>query len=210
MGNTTDMVDNTVGQEASHNEGAMESRAEKVRQIKELEPMVVALTEPLSKKDAEKISRSFGEMKNHRDGRVVTLPNSTIGKIIGHHGFNVTMIAGELANLYITSVPAWSEPEIQKEGHKRHPNIEAYHHYVNKFVTGDGEYFIRFVVNERKVKPGKKGGNYIHSTAISDVRIYKNGDSRNLTGIIDPGRTRQSPFIDKKLQQFFDSVKFLM
>jgi len=39
----------------------------------------------------------------------------------------------------------------------------------------------------------------IHSTAISNVAIHKNGDSRNLTGNMDPGETTASPFIDKKL-----------
>ena len=81
-------------------------------------------------------------MVNQADGRIATLPVQRIGKIIGHKGFNVATIFEDLVNLFETSILLWSEPEIQREGHKSHDNIKAYHHYLNKFAYGSGQYFI--------------------------------------------------------------------
>ncbi|MDR2800771.1 MAG: hypothetical protein LBB52_05830 [Desulfovibrio sp.] len=81
-------------------------------------------------------------------------------------------------------------------------------HYVNKFSDGTGgEYYIRFTVRQRKAKPGKTGDSHIHSTAISDVSIYntKTATSKVLR-VIDPVLSGSPPFVDNKLQDFFDSV----
>ena len=112
--------------------GAMESRAETVNRIKNLEPVRVTPTESLGVRTAERVARSFGAMENQIDNRVVTLPMTTVGKIVGHGGFKVSTILSYLVNLYETSIPAWPEPEIPKAGHKPHNNIEAYHYYITE------------------------------------------------------------------------------
>jgi len=101
----------------------------------------------------------------------------------------------------------WSEPEIQREGHKTHPNIKAYHHYINKFTDGTDEYFIRFTLYEEKAKFGRSGKNIIHSTAISNITVYKNGDGSQRIRVMYPGEASSSPFLDLRLVEFFNSVK---
>ena len=206
--NAASVVDNTG------EVGAMESRAEKVRLIKELEPVRVTPTEPIGVRAAEHVARSFGEMENQTDKRIALFPMATVGKIVGHGGFKISTIIGEIVNLYKTSIPAWSEPEVSKAGHKPHNNIEAYHYYVNKFFDESGESFIRFTVQEmktgRKVRRRTPGENFIHSTTISDVTVYnitQTAMSHKVSGKNTPVLRTSPPFVDKKLQDFFDSVK---
>ena len=193
---------------------ANKNRAEKVRLIKELEPVPVTPTEPIGVRAAERVARSFGEMKNQVDKRIVLLPMATVGKIVGHRGFKISTIISDVVSLYETSIPAWSESEVLKAGHKPHNNIEAYHYYVNKFFDESGEYFIRFTVQEmktgRKIRRGTPGENLIHSTTISDVTVYnitQTAMSRKVSGKNTPVLRTSPPFVDKKLQDFFDSVK---
>ena len=65
---------------------------------------------------------------------------------------------------------------------------------------------IRFTVNEENTKPGKAARNIIHSSAISKVSIYKNGNNPQRIRDINPGEAEPLPFIDKRLQHFFSSV----
>ena len=95
-------------------------------------------------------------------------------------------------------------------GHKFHPNIEAYHNYVNKLRFEGKEYFIRFTVREEKIRKTKKQPkNEVHSSAVSEVAIYMNGNvERSIPGET-PGGVNPLPFIDKRLSFFFDTVKSL-
>jgi len=78
-----------------------------------------------------------------------------IGKIINHKGYDISRIINFIPFLYETSLLGWSEPEIQRKEHKYHPNIKAYHNYINKFSDRNGEYFIRFTIREEKAKKNK-------------------------------------------------------
>ena len=60
------------------------------------------------------------------------------------------------------------------EGHKRHPEISAYHHYVNRFALEGREYFIRFTVQEMRAKQGRAAENLAHSSFVSEVTVYAN------------------------------------
>jgi hypothetical protein len=208
-----------------------EGTAERARRILDMEPVKVTPGPALSQKDAEDMARSFGLMENENDGRVARLPVESVGKIIKHKGYPTAQIFSEVPQLYETALPAWSESEEVRKGHKAHNNIAAYHNYVNKFGDGTGEYFIRFTVSESKLGRNRRSNtaeNMIHSTSISNVEIYKKSDIHNVTGIIAPGRTDESlsvedgprsesgiqvptkvgqpPSVDTRLQQFFDSV----
>jgi hypothetical protein len=145
-------------------------------------------------------------LKNLHDGRAAEFPIGSIGKIIRNKGFDVSKIIDSLPKLYEESLLAWSQQEIKKEGHKYHPNISEYHNYINKFTDGTDEYFIRFTITETKTKTKTAGKNLIHSTAISDVSIYRKGDASQRIRDSNPGEAKSSPFIDTRLQQFFDSV----
>ncbi|MCL2872588.1 MAG: hypothetical protein FWF41_06390 [Betaproteobacteria bacterium] len=168
----------------------------------------VAFRSHLTKKAAEDMVRGFGEMQNQHDGRIVTMPISTVGKISGHKGFDVTTVIHEIPELFKTSLHGWSENETTRDGHKEHHNIKDYHQYVNKFTSEDGqEYFIRFTVAQRKAKGGKDGDSHIHSTAVSDIKIDKNGDVQQSVRGSNPVLSEHTPFSDKKLQDFLGSVK---
>ena len=186
------------------------NQAKTIRKILEMEPVRVIPTKPLDKERAKKITRSFGTMENQTDKRIVMFPVDTIGKIFGHGGFRVSTILTKLKNLYETSIPAWSEPEIAMTGHKERRNVLAYHNYVNKFTDGMDTYFIRFTV--REMAPAKKGNsraiadNHIHSTVISDITVYSTNGTTSRRIPEQPGLDEILPFVDKKLQDFLNSV----
>jgi len=182
----------------------------RITAIKNIEAQKITLNETLSQKEAENIVRSFNPIKNINDERIAEIPISTIGKIIKHKGYDVSRIINSIPVLYKTSLLGWSEPEIHRKSHKYHPNIKEYHHYVNKFNDGIEEYFIRFTLSEEKVKKAKikkNGKNYIHSTFISSVTIYKNGDDSQRIRENSPGEANSSPFYDLRIMDFFNSVK---
>ncbi|MDR0760949.1 MAG: hypothetical protein LBF74_12730, partial [Treponema sp.] len=181
-------------------------RLARIEGIEKSKPVKVTVNTPVSQKEAETIAGTFGTLQNQSDGKPTELPITTIGKIIYHQGFDISRIIRDIPVLYTTSKQAWAEPEILQKGHKRHPNIKEYRHYVNKFTDGTDEYYIRFTVTEENTKPGKTGRNLIHSSAISEVSIYKNGDDSQRNRLKVPGETKTPPFIDIKLKQFFDSV----
>jgi hypothetical protein len=186
----------------------MTERAATVRAIQSMPAKNVKIGLPLNKKDAEDVARKFGKMKNRVDHRVAEFPINTVGKILRNKGFDVSTIMADIPSLYENAIPGCTEEETTNPGRKKRVNIPAYHNYINKFARPDGaEYYIRFTVMERETKAGKNNDNLIHSTAISEVTIYQNKDavSQSLRGI-DPLIRDAAPFVDKKLQEFFDSV----
>ncbi|MCL2443609.1 MAG: hypothetical protein FWD13_09140 [Treponema sp.] len=170
---------------------------------------IITANESKSKKEAEKIILLFKPIKNLLDGRIAEIPRNTIGKIYGHKGYDITRIIEHIPILYETALFGWTEPETKREGHKLHPNINKYHHYINKFTDGNKEYYIRFTLTEEKAKPGKTGKSKIHSTAISDIALYKNGGSSNRIRVIYPGEISTPPFYDIRLAEFLNTVKNL-
>lgn len=188
-------------------------KAAAVREIRNLVPLEVVLTgKPLDKKAAEAVFSSFGEVENPRYGTYATFPKSMVGKIIKHRGFDVSQMLTDIPRLFSSSVLAFVEPEYKKEGHKEHPNILAYHHYVNKFTTDGTTYYIRFSLREEKTKnPAKPSAKRIlHSTGISDIRIYeenKKDVSSQRIRVSDPGEESKTSFVDYRLAELFDSVK---
>ena len=180
--------------------------AARIEAIEALEAQEIKPGESLNKKEAEAQITSDKKLINKNDKRIAQIPLNTIGKILDHKGYNTSSIIKDIPKLFETSVFGWTESERNIEGHKPHRNIKAYHNYINKFSDGSNEYFIRFTLSEERTKPGKTGKNNIHSTAISDISIYKKTMAPVVSGIIDPGVKNTSSFIDNKLIQFFDSV----
>ncbi|MDR3357554.1 MAG: hypothetical protein LBN96_01580, partial [Desulfovibrio sp.] len=180
-------------------------RAAKVRAIQAMPATPVTPGAPLDKKAAENLARSFGKMENRRDQRVAELPVDAIGKILRHKGFDVSTILTDLPTLYENAIPAWSEEEKPREGHKAHPNIVGYHNYVNKFEQGGKQYFIRFTIQEMKAKPGQEKS-LVHSSFVSEVAIYEENAPSRWGRVIDPVMGEQRVVRDQKLQDFFNSV----
>ena len=172
-----------------------------INEIENMPANAIKLHESLDKAGIKEVFKGFGEVENKRDGRIVVFPTKSAGKIHYHKGFNTGEVIRNFKSLFESAMPIISEKEILKEGHKIHGNVESYEHYVNKFSANGNEYFIRFTV---PVIRNNKGSGNVHSSAISEVSIYKNGDS-TLTLIQTPGSSSPS-FIDGKLWDFLNAV----
>ena len=188
-------------------------KASAAHEIHALIPVEVALSgKSLDKKTAEEVFSSFGEVENVRYGTYATFPKSMVGKIINHKGLDVSQIIADIPHLFSSSVLTFVEPEYKREGHKEHPNILAYHHYVNKFKANGKTYYIRFSLREEKTKDQQKwnGKRILHSTGISDIEIYEDNKkdvSSQRIWVSDPGEESKTSFINYRLADFFDSVK---
>lgn len=182
------------------------------RAIRDLVPVDAANVQEISsKKDIENYFRNNSAVTNTRNGVTVSFPIATAGKIYHHKGLPVGRIVGRLKEIFEHSIPFLSEKEELKEGHKAHPNIDSFDHYVGKVSLGEGagggEYYVRFTVRKKVV--GKKGNTprqETHNVAVSDVQIYEKPDAANLTGNT-PGEGSQPAFVDSKLRDFFAKVK---
>jgi len=183
------------------------ARKVKAEQIRSLTARILSLKSSLNQKNAKDTVRGFLPIINVNDGRTVRLPVESVGKILRNNEFDASRIITYIPPLYETSIPGWSEPEIPQSGRKLHPNIYKYHHYVNKFSDAANEYYIRFTVpEERTGKTGTNGKNFIHSAIISNIAVYKKGDGPQQARVILPGEASQSPFVDKRLREFFEST----
>ena len=165
----------------------------------------------LDKKAAEEVFSTFGNVENPRYGTYATFPKGMVGKIIRHRGLDVSQMLSDLPRLFAGSVLAIIEPEYKKEGHKEHPNVLAYHHYVNKFTANGTTYYIRFSLREERTKEPQKPSakRILHSTGISDIQIYeenKKDASSQRIRVSDPGEESKTSFIDYILAELFDSV----
>jgi hypothetical protein len=181
-------------------------RIQKVKLLRNFAGIEIKPGKEKTQAEAKDAVKKIGPMKNKWDGKKATLPVESVGKIIGHQGVKVTRILEDIKQLFETSIPGWSEREELKAGHKEHPNFEAYLHYINRFRIGTDEYFIRFTVTEERARDKKDKRREIHSSALSRIDIYLNGEASQPDGLKIPGETK-SPFHDKKIQEFFNSVK---
>ena len=205
MNKRTSMLDNESAS-LFNSPGEIE-RKSRIITIINLEAQKITISKSINQKEAEQIIRSLKKIINKIDGRVAEIPVSTVGKIIKHKGYDISRIINSLPTLFETSILGWSEHEIYKKGHKYHPNIKKYHHYINKFTDGIGEYFIRFTLYEERTRHGKTGRCLIHSTAISNIAIYKKTMVNNVSVIIGTGEVNSSSFNDYRLAELFNSVK---
>ena len=143
----------------------------------------------------------FGQIRNESDGRMVVIPASSAGKMLGASGADIRRLAAAFDVLFKRSLHVWTEPETDEPGHKRHPDVLWYHQYVCRFDCDMGEYFVRFSVKECR----GPGGNAVHSSTITTVSMYKAQGAR----ATDPGKDQgeaNAPFVDNKLSLFFSAV----
>ena len=185
---------------------------EKIALQKELDEMkALAVTpseEVLTKRDIESLFEQVGAVKNNRDGRIVTFPKATAGKVFYHKGTPAQLIVPSVKEIFEQSIPIYSEAEKEMPGHKPHRNIKDYHNYVGKVLADGNEYYVRFTVREEAVwKNNKKPKNEAHSFAISAVELYQKNKG-SLTEIHTKqtlGKMSPNP-IDKRLNEWFESV----
>lgn len=161
-----------------------------------------------SETQIKEIYQSLGEGENKFDNRKVRFVNATLGKILNHKGFDTKQIIPQLKQIFDNSVPIISEAEIEREGHKKHPNFKGYHQYIGKTNINGKEMYVRFTVQEVKTRNKNYIPNELHSTFISDIEIYNANDSGLPTPRLLTGRLASTnSVIDTKLQQFFEKAK---
>ncbi|MCQ2299977.1 MAG: hypothetical protein MJZ81_07640 [Bacteroidales bacterium] len=160
-----------------------------------LEPVDIRDVAPLADKNAIIAAfDSFGTVANEKDGRSVRFPKKAAGRMVFVRNY-----AGAFKRLFETSTRAWSEDETKFEGHKEHDNIEQYHHYLNKFKTDEGEFYVRFTVRQGH-ESAAEGRDMIHAAKVTDVRVYSKGDAQ--TDTLD----RNASPVDYKIANFLDRV----
>ena len=147
--------------------------------------------------------KSFGEVVNRADGRHVVFPATSAGKMIGASGMDVRQIASAFDRLFSQSVHAWTEPEACVRGHKKHPDVRWYHHYVGRFLFRGEDFFVRFLVRESRCSADC--GNSVHSSTVTKAIFYKAQGAQATDLGEDQGEAR-TPFVDNKLSLFFSAV----
>jgi len=151
---------------------------------------------PLADKAAIKAAfQNFGEVENHFDDRKVVFPNAMAGKVERHKGFDTKRVAAAFGQLFARAVPMISELEEQRKGHKPHPNLESFHHYVSQFDQSGVHYHIRFTVWQYKAEPPQVGISQAHSSFISESCLYEESadiSSSAWAPVIDRAMTESS------------------
>lgn len=166
--------------------------------------LVIGREEPLENRRAVKdVFKSFGVVENRHDGRKVTFPAKSVGKMLGQRGVNLYNLADSFAGLFRDSRRAWSETEADVATHKQHRNIDAYHQYVSKFAYNGDVYYIRFTVREDASNNNPR--NEVHSSTVSRITVYK-AKGAELSGLGNAQGEDSTPFVDNKLSYFFDRV----
>jgi len=170
------------------------------------------------KKAVEDAFRAFGKVENINEGLSVTFPANTAGKVLRHKGFNVGCIITAFDRLFAGAVLMFVEAEQTKVGHKTHPGVSGYHHYIALFEQNGTPYYVRFTVHQmhagRKKPRGTQGDAFVHSSFVSEVaRYYKGGESSRPHArgwVIDPVLTpalEDSAPSDMKLAQWLAAGK---
>ena len=161
---------------------------------------------PLCDKRAVKdVFKSFGIVRNEHDGRAVTFPAKSVGKMLGQRGIDLYSYANAFALLFRKSIRGWSESEADIADHVEHRNIQAYHQYVAKFKDGEDECYVRFTVREDR--GGKSARNEVHSSTVSRIVAYK-AKGAELSGLGHAQVEDSTPFVDHKIALFLGVVNW--
>ena len=169
--------------------------------IDNIKPTSLDGIKSIGQKEAEYIVSNMPIGENIHDGRKVLWVKDTIGKILRHTGFDCSLLIPKLKEVYDNSVRIISEKEVEKDGHKKHPNFEGYHHYVGKVKLNGVDYYVRFTLQEVIVRKNDIIPNQLHSTYVSDVEIITNAATRIISGNT-PVIANDGIKLDAKLRDF--------
>lgn len=175
----------------------------RVSSIRALSPVDATAVEAVpDKKTAKKLFGDFGCVRNASDGYEVRFPKESVGKILRHRGFDQTSILAVLDKVFEGSLWAWDDPVRFEEGKKRHRNFLRYRNYVGKVLSGGRVLFVRFTITETM-----GDGNLVHSTFVSDVRLYEDKSARGLsTPDNNRAKVASALLTDDRLANWFASV----
>ncbi len=180
-------------------------KAAKISAMQRLKPVLLDKQKTLTQKEAEFVVELLKAGENKIDGRKTTWIKSSVGKILRHKGFDSSLLIPRLKEVFDESIPMADEQEEQKEGHKLHPNFVGYHHYVGKIKYSGVEYYVRFTLQEVRIKRRDLIPNQFHSTFVSEVKIYST-DIRINTGNTPAIANVSAMFVDAKLRKFFEDA----
>ena len=129
-----------------------------------------------------------------------------------HKGYDTSKIIPQLKEIFDESVPLNFELEQEQKNradgtpHKKHWNFVGYHNYLGKFKDGEKDYFVRFTVPEEKTRKKDYIAKSLHSTFISDIKIYEADQSVSAPKIIPRGE-RETVDFDAKLASILAKIK---
>ena len=175
----------------------------RVASIRALSPVDATAVEAVpDKKTAKKLFGDFGCVRNASDGYKVRFSKESVGKILRHRGFDQSSILAVLDKVFEGSLWAWDDPVRYEEGKKRHRNFLRYRNYVGKVLSSERVLFVRFTITETM-----GDGNLVHSTFVSDVRLY---EDKSAGGLSTPDNNRakvaSALLTDDRLANWFASV----
>ncbi|GHT16341.1 hypothetical protein AGMMS4956_18540 [Bacteroidia bacterium] len=184
--------------------------AHKLQQIEDLTAERMS-EHSISKENAKKIYEALNVSNpNKYDNRTITFVKGIFGKLSGHQNHDLIFrILPKLNTLYENAIPIYFEVERNPQ---KSTNIVGFQNYLSKVNDNKkDEYYVRITVQE--LTPSKKtrekiGQSQLHNTAISDVQIYKKGESGSsvTTDLSTSATTTITAFVDTKLQQFFEKA----
>jgi len=161
----------------------------------------------LSRDDQKKIYFSFKPEVNDFTGEEVEFYHSTFGKNHRDGGL-FEKIVPQIRDLFKTSILAFSEPEnlsgqIRPDGtiHKEHRGFIGYGNYLNKVLIDGKEYYVRFTIQRKKNESG------LHSSFVSNVKLYENPIAVAYVPSQGRGRLDYDRITDAKLKIYFDKCK---
>ena len=146
------------------------------------------------RREMKRVFHAFGVVTNEADGRKVTFPAASVGKMLYMSGIDIHGIAAEFANLYRRSLRAWSEPNRKIPVSDKRRAIEAVHQYIAKFCNSQGENI-----------GGKSPRAEVHASVISRIAIYK-AEGVALSTPVKTQAEDSTPFTDDKIAYYLSTV----
>ncbi len=176
--------------------------------------LVIKNTHPtVTKSSLKDIARSIKFEKNDYDHRVAHFPAGQAGKWLYQSGEDIQPFATALGKIYKTSKLLFSEDFQSRDGHKDHPDITKYHHYIRRVILQDEDdnetaYYVRTTLTETPSANKENPSRFeVHAETISSVAVYN--EKGDLLSTLGPNRAhRETPqFVDIKISQWIKEGK---
>ncbi|GEM_PF-4876244 len=180
-------------------------------EIDKLKPIFLR-SEPLSIKEAESMYLDIKTAVNKEDKNEARFVRNGFAKNAQHRSRTQFLkLIPELKYIFESAIPIYKENEKLMPGHKRHPNILAYHNYLNVVVLDGDKYYVRLTLQELRTKAETRKKGYVpfelHNVFVSN----KNEIDEYLSGFIfNPAiNLTNLKFLDQKLIEWFQKVRLV-
>ena len=192
----------TGGEDRRYRDGHELSDGERLRAIRDLEPIEVERND-MSRAELREVYNNLPSVE--KDGREIEFYRSAFKKIYKDGGL-FGQVVPVLDEILEQSVLAYSEEDnlggmTRPDGtiHKEHPNTLSFDNYVGKVdIDGIGHY-VRITIQHDK---GNRNG--MHSCFVTEVEIYENAELQATGTENSRVKPYNSGIVDAKLQQFFE------